>query len=52
MLQVKELQEWAESPEEFHQQSGLGVWQESVRTCAETLFATLLAVCIVFRYHV
>ena len=43
-LQSKELQEWAHSPEEFHQQIGAGAWQDSARSCAETLFATLLQV--------
>ena len=43
-LQTKELQEWADNPEEFSQQAGTGVWQDSLRTCAETLFTTLLGV--------
>ena len=48
-LQTKELQEWADNPEEFSQQAGTGVWQDSLRTCAETLFTTLLGVIPSFR---
>ena len=44
LLQTKELQEWAEDSEEFSQQTGQGVWQDNLRTCAETLFSSLLGV--------
>lgn len=43
-MQTKELQEWAEDSEEFSQQTGQGVWQDNLRTCAETLLTSLLGV--------
>lgn len=51
LLQTKELQEWAEDSEEFSHQTGQGVWQENLRTCAETLFSSLLGVmhCTFYR---
>lgn len=43
-MQTKELQEWTEDSEEFSQVTGQGVWQDNLRTCAETLFSSLLGV--------
>ena len=43
-VQVRELEHWEESPEEFHHQSDSAAYRENVRPCAELLFATLLQV--------
>ena len=44
---AKDLEEWAEAPEEFHLQAGAGAWSDgtfSLRTSTEILFATVLEV--------
>lgn len=43
-MQDHELEQWEESPEEFHHQSDSAAFRDNVRPCAELLFATLLQV--------
>ncbi len=44
-MQAKDLHEWEDSPESFHHEADIGSWEDHLRSCAETLFATLLEVC-------
>ncbi|KAL3150483.1 hypothetical protein ABBQ32_000305 [Trebouxia sp. C0010 RCD-2024] len=41
-LTARELEQWEESPEDFHHQSDSAAYRDNVRPCAELLFATLL----------
>ncbi|KAL3137934.1 hypothetical protein ABBQ38_005181 [Trebouxia sp. C0009 RCD-2024] len=41
-LTARELEQWEESPEDFHHQSDSAAYRDNVRPCAELLLATLL----------
>lgn len=43
VLTSKELDEWAENPEEYFHQLEEGAWQDNLRLCAENLYGSLLS---------
>lgn len=44
VVQARELQDWEDNPESFHHQADPGAWQDHLKSCAETLLASLLEV--------
>lgn len=43
-MQAKDLQQWADTPEEFHHECETSAWEEHLRSCAQVLLGVLMEV--------